>query len=548
MTQDTKEHGQNLTWLKKQINDKVFISKDTHEIVVRDETKAAWIFDFRNVFLESDVLNVVTRMFWDHFKDEEACQIGGVETAAIPLITAIVLEGKRRGKEVTGFYIRKSRKKIGLMKQLEGTLTGKSIILVDDLINSGRSLIRQVELLGTEGSRVKSVFTVLRFRSPASYGYFAERNISMHSLFVLPDFSLPFQDDTKAKSRISFHLDWYFKGTQPSYAHVQPKASPLIKNGVIFFGTDNGHVWCLEENTKKVLWHQKLGLFTKHHIFTTPLSLGNYLLITTFEGGMYKLDAQRGKVIWRDSIADKITAAPIVLPDGKTVIVATHLNKGGSIIAFDALTCSRMWDAYTEKPISGTGVLLAQDRLIISDQGGTLYVIGPHGILHTRKNNIGPIIGGLVSNDGASSIFWATMAGEMYRASSETLKPTLLFSADAGIYGTPAIHKNRLIAASLDKNVYCVDADKGTLIWRFETTGRIFASPVIHQGLIYIGSNDGRMYVIEEQTGKEMGVFQTTERITSPVIVDHQQKLLVTTFANELYLLSMIQRPSSLTG
>ena len=60
-------------------------------------------------------------------------QIGGLEMGVIPLISAITLEGMRRGTPVNGFIVRKERKETGLGNKIEGAVGDETIIVLDDL-------------------------------------------------------------------------------------------------------------------------------------------------------------------------------------------------------------------------------------------------------------------------------------------------------------------------------------------------------------------------------------------------------------------------------
>jgi len=147
--------------LKKIIEQEVIVTKDTHKIVSARGEKSNWLFDFRSILLEPDYIDLIAEIFWDRYKMQYPFQVGGLETAAIPIITAIVLKGNQLGKPVSGFYVRKSRNKRGLLKLVEGQMNDYPIILVDDLINSGSSLTKQIEVLKQLDRTVSEIFTLV---------------------------------------------------------------------------------------------------------------------------------------------------------------------------------------------------------------------------------------------------------------------------------------------------------------------------------------------------------------------------------------------------
>ena len=528
-----------MTWLRDTIADGALVFDAQKKIFGSEESKLSWIFDIKNISLQPHVLTTIAKLFWSQHKELPPCQIGGMETAAIPLITAIVLEGHRRGKQVSGFYIRKSRKKTGLMKQIEGSMTNNPIILVDDLINAGKSMARQIELLKLEGYVVHSIFAVVRFREDEEYRHILNQGISLYTLFALPDFSLKYLETPPVK-HLEFKHGAYFKSKNASYAHVRQKSTPLLSGNRIYFATDSGHVWCLKKETLAVIWHKKLGLFTKQHVFTSPLLLGGTLIVTSYNGAVYQLDARSGEIKKRITIGDRITATPLLFNDQHILIVGTDNHTSGLIIALNANTLQKLWEYPTSAPIVGTGLVFDINRFVINDISGTFYWGAADGITSLQKwKHFGSTLGSIGLDTHRKKMFWGTMKGEVLEASIQRGRPKVLTRVDGGIVTTPLAHDDMLLISSLDGNIYCLDIKSRKLQWKFETYGRVFASPVVHNNIVYIGSNDNRLYAIDVHTGKECGFFQVTERVTSPVVIDNEDTLLLPTYANELYRLTI---------
>lgn len=530
--------GTQKSWLRDVLARDALTYGAQQKIFGSTESELAWIFDIKNVSLQPKVLATIAELFWEHYRELPRYQIGGMETAAIPLIAAIVLEGHRRGKNVSGFYVRKSRKKAGLVKQIEGSMTDDPIILVDDLINEGKSAVRQIELLKSEGRTVHSLFAVVRFRKDEEYQHILDQGISLYALFALPDFSINYLE-TSARGRVKFEQAAYFKSTDASYVHVRSKSVPLISDDRIYYATDNGHVWCLQKDTLRVIWHRKLGLFTKQHVFASPLLIGDALLVASYHGIVHRLHAKGGRIMNRASVGDRITATPLLLNE-QTIVVGVDDRTSGLIVALHTDTLEKLWEHPTHAPIVGTGVVLDTDRFVINDTAGTFYWGTSRGITKTRAwTHSGPVTGNIGLDPHRHNIVWGTMNGEVLTASVRHGHPKTHFKAEASIAGTPYVYGNTLLVASLDGNLYCLNLENGELRWKFETHGRVFASPVVHSDVIYLGSNDNRLYAIDMRTGKERGFFQATERITSPIVIDDEHAILLPTFANELYRLSI---------
>lgn len=70
--------------------------------------------------------------------------VGGMATAAIPVVTAIL----SHCYDIYGFYIREKSKLHGLQHQVEGHLKkGSEVVIVDDVATSGGSIARAIEIV-----------------------------------------------------------------------------------------------------------------------------------------------------------------------------------------------------------------------------------------------------------------------------------------------------------------------------------------------------------------------------------------------------------------
>ncbi|MBI4094120.1 hypothetical protein HY417_04100, partial [Candidatus Kaiserbacteria bacterium] len=165
-----------------------FVTKSDRKIVGPDGTNFDWFFDIKGVALTPGTLDRISALFWDHLKDQPPFQIGGLETVAIALTSGIVMKAQENGVALNSFYIRKSRKIDGMQRNIEGTLNDEKVILIDDALNSGRSIVRQVEALKADGKKVAEVCVVLAFRDPSFYEYFKKEGIKIWSIFPISDF------------------------------------------------------------------------------------------------------------------------------------------------------------------------------------------------------------------------------------------------------------------------------------------------------------------------------------------------------------------------
>jgi orotate phosphoribosyltransferase len=102
----------------------------------------AMLWDLRAPLLEDDALFCCAVLLWRRSRKYNVRWIGGLETAAIPLVAAILAVNRALGAPtLNGFYLRKNRKPNGLRRLLEGVPPppGTRILLIDDILNRGVS-------------------------------------------------------------------------------------------------------------------------------------------------------------------------------------------------------------------------------------------------------------------------------------------------------------------------------------------------------------------------------------------------------------------------
>ena len=109
-------------------------------------------------------------------------KIGGVPTSG--LIFSAILAYQL---EKPFIYVRPERKKHGQIKRIEGILyPGDKIILVDDLITTGKSLISSIDALRSEGGEVSNVLVLVN-REERGVEELKKLNVTVHSFVTITE-------------------------------------------------------------------------------------------------------------------------------------------------------------------------------------------------------------------------------------------------------------------------------------------------------------------------------------------------------------------------
>ena len=121
-------------------------------------------FDCKPLTLSSDGAPLVGDAFVDALNTlpEQAMAVGGLTHGADPIIGAMMIRAYDRGQILEGFYVRKEPKKHGTKKLIENRPPlGTKVVIVDDVVTSGKSLLQAVEHTRQAGCKVVGVIVLV---------------------------------------------------------------------------------------------------------------------------------------------------------------------------------------------------------------------------------------------------------------------------------------------------------------------------------------------------------------------------------------------------
>lgn len=121
-----------------------------------------WLLDTRIPMLESRMFKEVGKVLAERLRAKSVHQVAGYGFGAYSMVcAALAAPGLPTFK---GGFVREHRKPHGRRRLVEGPLDrSKPIVLLDDILNSGRSASRAVSLLRNDGFEVVGVMTLFNF-------------------------------------------------------------------------------------------------------------------------------------------------------------------------------------------------------------------------------------------------------------------------------------------------------------------------------------------------------------------------------------------------
>ena len=239
------------------------------------------------------------------------------------------------------------------------------------------------------------------------------------------------------------------------------QSSPTYFEGVVYFGSADGHIYAVVAKTGNVLWKFK----TEGRVRTSPALADGVLYCGSMDGNLYALDAKTGQLKWKFK-----TAGNPFFPLGEvqsTPAVADGMvffgSRDGFLYAVDAATGQKQW-AYSHE--------------------GSWCISGP------------AVADGLV--------FAGSSDGQFVNAVDEkTGQEKWRFKMPSRVFTSGAVAGGYVYFGAWGGEVSWFDAKTGKQRGGTMAEAAVQASPVVADGVLYFGSDDGYIYAVELEAAKE---------------------------------------------
>lgn len=234
----------------------------------------------------------------------------------------------------------------------------------------------------------------------------------------------------------STRLNWRFK------TNGQLVSSPILYKGILYVGSNDGHLYALNGKTGRLNWKFKTG----GAVSSSPATDGKYVYFGSMDGYYYALDLQ-GKIVWKFATA------------GEKRIGA----KGYGGMQPDSMYMEDLWDYFLSSPI-------------VQKIKDTTYV------------------------------FFGSSDANLYCVNAATGQLKWHYKTKGPIHTTPVIANGVLYFGGWDTYLYALNVNTGQLLWQFKTGDKPFmrgiqSSPVVSNGMVYFGARDAHVYALNAQNG-----------------------------------------------
>jgi outer membrane protein assembly factor BamB/adenine/guanine phosphoribosyltransferase-like PRPP-binding protein len=522
--------------LIKYIKDNCIYTKEQgHKLYTHNGSSMAWAFDLRKAMLNPHILNQFAVEFLKAHEGEKY-QLAAVETSGIPLMTAIMQKAWERGKEINGLIVRKKRKKHLQQALIDGEPNNLPVIIVDDSMNSGSSVINAAVKLRDAGCKIKHAFVLLNFQSAHGVKATIENKLLIKSLFNLDDFNFNYPHEHVPNTKYS--VQWTFAAPKPNLHFAVCKSTPVIHNGSILFGSDSGMFWCLEANTGRLRWCHDTQDTTGKGTVSWPIVVDGLVYFGAYSGRLTCIHADSGTVIFDHKVCDWIGSSPCYA-HGNIYIGLEYKDKErpGSVACFNAHTGEKKWEYFVGIQQHSSPVYAEETGYIVTGTNdGRILVLYPDDGRIRAELKIGAAVKYHPAVKGNLIVFGA-FDGKLYVWDFVNNYILYTYQTNDLIYTRPLIVGDRVFCGSSDDQLIVMDLATKSTVAALDMGEKIHSSPSIIDGIVYFGTSKGEVIGLDPDTLSIMYRYQFPERMTNAV-VSNGEMLFVHTFDNKLWAIT----------
>jgi outer membrane protein assembly factor BamB len=528
------------------IRERAILHAENQRLIAPNGASNRWLIDLRRLFMDAKSLDAAAELFWQKCAGRLPFQVGGMEAAAIPLLSAIIMKSLSRGTPVNGFILRKERKTYGAGNSIEGTLTSAPIVMVDDILNSGASMEKARVVLEQENKSLSLAYVLIDYESPQGQLWRQRHGVPVVAPFHLSEFGVSIERP-QPRPTATFQNRWRFASPDPNFFHRVPKSFPATDGERVYFGSDCGAFWCLDARDGSVVWKFTVNARGHKNLWSSPALHEGRVYFGSYDGNVYCLDAVTGREVWRFTEADWVGSSPALAPGLGYLFIGLEFaaeGKRGSIAALKLENGEKVWEHMTRRFTHASPAYWPERQLVAcgSNDNEMFLFDAPTGAMRWRLETRGE--GGEKGSIRHAPAF-DTKRGHVvtgcadawiYIIDVETGREVWSVRTDNTIYTVPLVVEDKAYIGSTDKYLYVLDLERRVVKTKIFAASKIFGPPRLLQGRIYFGACNGMVYELDPATDEVTGTHQLPDAITNALSYNAATgDFYALTYVNELF-------------
>jgi len=177
------------------------------EFTLKSGKKSRYYYNCKNISMNPEAATLIGHIFHIHAEGTSATHVGGPESGAIPMATAIAMASWECSSAGTcstpleAFFVRKEPKGHGTKNWVEGKLPpGSTVVVIEDVVTSGGSLMKAIDNLLDMDCKIAKVITLVD-RMEGGQNNFLERGLDYEAIYTHEEFLPELEEKLKAAGK-----------------------------------------------------------------------------------------------------------------------------------------------------------------------------------------------------------------------------------------------------------------------------------------------------------------------------------------------------------
>jgi outer membrane protein assembly factor BamB len=279
-------------------------------------------------------------------------------------------------------------------------------------------------------------------------------------------------------------------------------SSPAVSGTRVVVGSYDGGVYALDAASGTTLWKHTTG----KPVRSSPAVADGRVFVGSDDGYLYALDLDTGAVDWREQTGYKLVSSPLV-SNGEVVIGADKLY------AFDEATGAGRW-AFDTGGVVVSSPAVSGSTVVVGSDADVIYGVGlTDGAerWHLRTGDVvrsSPAIGGGTAYVGSHD-------GYLYALDATTGKTRWATDLGSSVDSSPTVSGTHVVVGTSAGTLVSLDTATGRKQWSFTAPDSISSSPTVVGRWVVVGCDDGSVYAVDATTGALAGKFKTGAPVVS---------------------------------
>ncbi len=294
---------------------------------------------------------------------------------------------------------------------------------------------------------------------------------------------------------------WSRPGSNPT-ALDPAEIRPILDHGVIYIG-DQG-ISAINASTGAMLWHYQADGTNQAHAIINRVVYATE--VDTFNGELYALDANTGKLLWRSATLTNLRLLSISVTDN--LIYAADPDTPGNLTAYSTANGAQLWRyqadgnnlVYFEQADSDHVYATVTDNAL---QGFLAVLDTRNGSQQWRFPRTAP--GNITMEGAGQGLVYVASWDDSSLYALNTSDGTVKWQAPLGLVGSVSLTSDTLYVSSASATIYALDPEDGTVKWQVQMSGHIrdFDTRVqeAQQGLLYVSQTQDGIYALNTSDG-----------------------------------------------